>query len=1305
MDILLSSPTKVYYCMVGHCSSLQFRLMEMAKWRPGEPSSSTSSCYYDVFLSFRGDTRKTFTDHLYTALNHAGFHTFRDEEEVEKGENITSELQKAIKQSKSAIIVFSDDYASSRWCLDELLLIMECKRTSGQIVLPLFYDVDPSQVRKQTGSFEKAFWMHEKRYKNDRNADVDKVKRWREVLKEAADLGGMVLKNEADGQESKFIQKVVKVIEDKLHRTVSSIAPYLVGLYSRVRDINQWIQDGSSKVGMVAISGMGGIGKTTIAKFVYNLNLRRFEASSFLSDIRETSKESKGLLRLQTKLLSDILKRKELKILSVDEGTVKVQVALCSKRTLVVLDDVDREGQITAILGMQSWFHPGSKIIITTRHEHLLNGQQLHKVYNVEKLDTDESFKLFSWYAFGKEIIPESFTQLSRGVINYCGGLPLALRVLGSSLSGKTAEVWESALKKLSAIPESRILEKLKISYDSLQDDHDKNLFLHIACFFAGKNQELTVAILDECGCYTKVGIENLIDRCILTVNEQNKLCMHQLLRDMGREIVRQESPKNPGRRSRLWHHRDSYSVLKDKSGTETVEGLVLDMRTFQDACSVHATIRIDDETTRSQLAVLPSISSENLINLSQDSVNNKLNLEIDAFAKMNKLRILQLSYVQLTTNYEELPCTITWLSWQGFPSSSIPNSFPLENLVALDMRYSSLVQFWKGNKFLRLLKILNLSHSHGLVETPDFTLLPNLETLILKDCGSLPELSESIGYLQRLLLLNLKDCKSLKKLPRNIKLLKFLETLNISGCSSINVPPEDLSKMKSLKVLIADGIALSQILSTTREVETWHSYFNSWVSKPKHSPEMSWISLPGTLVNLSLANCRLSDDDFPIDFSNLSSLQRVNLSGNLIRRLPVCIRGLTGLLSLRLESCKELQSLEELPGVKKLNVSYCPALQKITYQSTTVKPEQTAFADCYNLVEVEDWFKLEPLESIDYEITNTLGLYNFGTMQNTEVILVFGVLGVLYTKICPIQGFQEHGIYNIFLPGQEVPSWFSHKNNGSSISFTVPSLPNLKIRGLNICSVYSHLDNEDYWCGNIFCDEKALLPHPLFTKISNKSKCLEWIYGPSCFGIPEDAEYMIWLSHWKFGNHLEAGDEVCVSIIADSGFQVKECGFNIVFEQEENIARPSDLCSTDMDLSAFHEVNEGVFFMCDPALSAVYDSSSAAWSEYLFGDSDESLGKILVSFFLLYNILTKEKITSLRDFDFLLSCLACPTYSEEEMNLEPAEQGEDKDRRCWIGFKVSKAIAIAAMLFLSLAFVSRKSLSMWKKQRPKKLT
>ena len=163
--------------------------MAAAKYQASS-SSRFSHCKYRVFLSFRGeDTRKNFTDHLYTALVQAGIHTFRDDDEIGRGENIESELQKALQQSKIAIIVFSKDYASSRWCLDELVMIMERRRTADCRVLPVFYDVDPSQVRKQTGSFATAFVEHEKHFKEE----MERVNGWRIALKEVADLAGMVL--------------------------------------------------------------------------------------------------------------------------------------------------------------------------------------------------------------------------------------------------------------------------------------------------------------------------------------------------------------------------------------------------------------------------------------------------------------------------------------------------------------------------------------------------------------------------------------------------------------------------------------------------------------------------------------------------------------------------------------------------------------------------------------------------------------------------------------------------------------------------------------------------------------------------------------------------------------------------------------------------------------------------------------------------------------------------------------------------------------------------------------------------------
>ncbi|CAL5329887.1 unnamed protein product [Camellia sinensis] len=698
------------------------------------------------------DTRKAFTDHLYTALVQAGIRTFKDNEDIERGEKIKLELQKAIWLSRISVIVFSKDYASSRWCLDELLMILEFKRTSKHIVLPIFYDVDPAEVKNQTGGLAEDFVRHEQieAEGNERKTEwMKKVKQWRAALREVADLGGMVLPNQADGHESKFIQKIVKVIEDKVNRKILSVAPCLIGMDSRVTSINLWLQDESTDVGVLVICGMGGIGKTTIPKFVYNLNYRRFEGSSFLANIREVSEQPNGLVRLQRQLLSDILKRKKENIHSVDEGIIKIKDVVSCKRSLVVLDDVDQVDQLDALIGIRDWFHPGSKVIITTRHERLLQPHKDHEVHNVEKLDEDESCELFSWHAFGQNHPIKVFMEHSKRVVQYCGGLPLALQVLGSSLSGKSVDVWESALEKLKTIPESQIVNKLKISYDSLQDDHDKNLFLHIACFFVGKDKDFSVRMLDECDFYTTSGIQNLIDRCLVTIDKNNKMMMSQLLQDMGREIIRQESPKEPGKRSRLWHHKDSFNVLREKTGTETVEGLVLDVHMLMETKSARSLISAyNSKHHHFKEYFLDKSLSEQRNSLKQHCFgflssyptgtelknSNKLDLKTDAFARMHKLRLLQLNYVQLSGNYGEFPKGLRWLCCCGFPSKFLPIDFPLESLVALDLRYSSLKRVWNGTKFLGLLKTLNLSHSHSLAKTPNFSLLPNLERLILKD-------------------------------------------------------------------------------------------------------------------------------------------------------------------------------------------------------------------------------------------------------------------------------------------------------------------------------------------------------------------------------------------------------------------------------------------------------------------------------------------------------------------------------------------------------------------------------------------
>ena len=168
-------------------------------------SSSTPRWTYDVFLSFRGeDTRKSFTDHLYDALKKKGIFTFRDDENLERGKFISQELVKAIEESRFAIVIFSLNYAFSTWCLDELVHIVRCKTETGLEIVPVFYHVNPSDIRKQMGTFAKALDEKNKSSKES----MEKVKTWRTTLREVANISGWDLQNRYNFHD-KFISSYI----------------------------------------------------------------------------------------------------------------------------------------------------------------------------------------------------------------------------------------------------------------------------------------------------------------------------------------------------------------------------------------------------------------------------------------------------------------------------------------------------------------------------------------------------------------------------------------------------------------------------------------------------------------------------------------------------------------------------------------------------------------------------------------------------------------------------------------------------------------------------------------------------------------------------------------------------------------------------------------------------------------------------------------------------------------------------------------------------------------------------------------
>ncbi|XP_022004164.1 toll/interleukin-1 receptor-like protein [Helianthus annuus] len=226
-------------------------------------SSSTSfiqkSFTYDVFLSFRGkDTRKNFVDHLYFALQQKNIRTFKDDK-IKKGKMINDELIKSIKDSKFYIIIFSMKYASSSWCLDELVKIMECHKNADHVVYPIFYDVEPFEVRKLSGVVGKAFAKHE---------NENRVGKWREALKEAANLVGWELKNTFDGHEAKLIQEVVAEISLELCK--SNNDEQLIGEEIEKEDALSSLKYGFDDISRSMVKGMGGGVKKALTRVAFD---------------------------------------------------------------------------------------------------------------------------------------------------------------------------------------------------------------------------------------------------------------------------------------------------------------------------------------------------------------------------------------------------------------------------------------------------------------------------------------------------------------------------------------------------------------------------------------------------------------------------------------------------------------------------------------------------------------------------------------------------------------------------------------------------------------------------------------------------------------------------------------------------------------------------------------------------------------------------------------------------------------------------------------------------------------------------
>ncbi|GJS02150.1 disease resistance protein RML1A-like protein isoform X1 [Tanacetum coccineum] len=828
-----------------------------------EISQDESFYVHDVFLSFRGaDTRNSFTDHLHKALLDANIDTFLDDAEMKTGQELKTELVSAIKTSKASIIVLSRNYASSTWCLDELALIMEQHRTSKHVVFPIFYHVEPTDVRKQQKSFLVAMEEHKQKMEAETDAHkkserAQKIDKWKKALTQVSDLKGI---DANDKRETILIEGIVKEVHNRLDLQKRSNIPRLIGMESIVREITSFLKNGSSNntAHILTIWGMAGIGKTCLADYIFKLHYHDFERSCFLEDIERRCREPDGLLDLQKKLLKDIQDGSWMDINNTDVGTFKIEKSLLRKKTLLVLDSVDNLEQLDVLIGTKG-LHPGSKIIITSKNGSLTEKCRLfqtqvpptHSKHFLKGLNEKESLQLLSWHAFGCNEPKEDEKNGSMKVVKYCRGHPLAIKVLGSSVRNEDATM-EDILESLGKEINPDIKKVLRISFDSLPYEKDKELFKHIACFFVGGDKKLTEEILRACGICKSSGIMILINRSLLTL-VSNKLVMHQLLQDMGRDLVLQESPKKPWKRSLLWNHEECLDVLQNGKGTTRIKGLILDMNKYENETFSSGSLR--------------------------------------------------------------------WLCMHGFPLSYIPSDLPMENMVALDMSNSKLQQLWKEPKLLRSLKFLNLKSCFELVSVGPFSGLPALENLMLERCTSLVEVCESIGtYCGRLEVLDMSECKKLKKLPNSIGKLKNLTKLVLDGCSNLAEFPVEMMDMESLKVLMADKVnkvypasSSAIVKAIPRTLKTFQIFLpHSLVSLSLRNNNLYSESFPNDFSSLAMLKY-LHLDDNPIEslpdcVRSLSRLEDISFAR--CRRLKTVLGAPSKIKYLLITDCFSLEKV-----------------------------------------------------------------------------------------------------------------------------------------------------------------------------------------------------------------------------------------------------------------------------------------------------------------------------------------------------------------------------------------------------------
>ncbi|XP_057856507.2 disease resistance protein Roq1-like [Cryptomeria japonica] len=861
---------------------------------------------WDIFINHRGsDMKYTLATTIYDKLHSMGLHVFLDE----AGDCIPAEIQHAITSATLQIAIFSVNYAQFPFCLAELSFMLK----TGKRIIPIFYHVDPSDLRwigQGKGKYAPAFSEYEKkgRYKSE------KLDEWKGALHNSSFLSGYLVNNDED--EARVLKNIVncaiKIMKKKGPLWVTDRP---VGLDELVQGFESVA--GEETVKITGIVGMGGSGKTTLAKELFNRNFSSFERCSFVFDVREAASRN-ALPDKQKKLLADLGVHHS-PFDHVDEGKVILANRLSSHRALIVLDDVDHIDQLNALLPNKDILGFQSMVIVTTRELGVLISRGLSCIYKMPGLSMLHAEELFCWHAFLQTSPPAEFETLVDEFLKACNGLPLSLKVSGAQLYGrKSIDYWKSQLHKILRILPGEIKEKLQVSYDAL-DEEEREIFLDVACFLIEEEKSTGIAVWDGSGWSGLYELETLLNKCLVEVVEEefadgfviNRIRMHDQLRDMGREIASGQSPY------RLWCPQQIHDLKKHYTKLEPIRGIK----------PADAFVAFKEYTD--QLAENSSRRSKCL-----------------------GLKILFVKGNEFTEEFasEEL----VWLRWECFPLGKFPSWLALQNLSVLELHIAyDLEELWQDNEDLPLqlrelilldcrklqwlpssinhlqdLKRLDVEF-HGSTLSNEFCGLQSLENLRL-DSQVLSSLPDGFGNLTRLRNISLINCEQLCILPDSFSQLIHLEVLLLVSCEILSSLPGGFGNLTSLKRISLTNNKQLRILP-----DSFSQLTNLEIIDLSYCTKLS--SLPDGFGNLrSLRNINLEYCEqlsmLPDSFSELTHLEILDLSYcSKLSSLPYDFSNLISLRDINLKFCFKLSILPEFSNqmiqLEILDLSHCTML------------------------------------------------------------------------------------------------------------------------------------------------------------------------------------------------------------------------------------------------------------------------------------------------------------------------------------------------------------------------------------------